>query len=970
MGFLRGRVLLWVAAFLIIIPNAGAQSLSRSNAVTHPVPGAAEEALGSFRVKTGFRVELVASEPMVSAPAAMAFDENGRLFVVEMRDYPSQADSRPHLGRIRVLESPDAQGVYQTSTVYAQDLRLPSAIACYNGGVFVGLTPEIRFLKSSNGETGSDIDRVILSGFGGTNAVNPDALLNSFHWGPRHRIYGASGGLAGIIAASNWPGSPVVIERANFSFNPNTLQAEAEPGPTLSGLCFDSFGRQFGCDFDRPLQVAMYPPRYAARNPFYVRPDSMLDAASPATAVYEYAPPGSEQESERGSTPSASRPGASQKSRFEPVWLTHASGCVVYRGHLFPTNYLGSVFVAAPDAHAVHRFVLRDRGLEVTAARALDESQSEFLISEDPSFHPLQIINGPEGALYIADRQEGPERGRIYRVVPQGFKQPKPSALGKARTYDLAALLAQGNGWQMDTAARLLYERQDPATAALLTNMVDRAHLPIARMQALHALEGLGALDEGNVLRGLRDPDPRVREHAVRLSEKLITGGTLSPDLWEQLRNLVADPSISVRCQLAFTLGELRGPDRVLLLAQILLRDPANRWIQNAVLSSVPEGAGSLFVFLAGNASFATDPAGADFLCELAAMIGTKGRLDEVEQAINALVHVPLPKPQAFSLGYALGDGLHRTRSSFALVDQRGALAGLYNLALNVAVDATVVESARVAAVQLVSVSPYTFDEVSDWLLLLCNPQPLPALRLAAVEALGRYNDPRLVPALVERWPAFPPVLRSEAVGVLLSRTNRVGLLIRAVQAGRVDFASFSAAQLNFVRTYFDPALRAAALRLFGPVPLQRTDVIQQFSPALRLHGSADRGRNLFQGRCAGCHQFGGTGVAFGPDLTIAKTRGKPTLLRAILEPSAEIRPQFRTWTLVSNQGENLLGIVLDQNPTTVTLREPGKAARVWPRLNLLTLQEQPWSLMPEGLERGLGPQDMADLLEWLMIGH
>jgi len=151
-----------------------------------------------------------------------------------------------------------------------------------------------------------------------------------------------------------------------------------------------------------------------------------------------------------------------------PAWLTNARGCVVYRGSAFPPNYLGNVFVADPSAHVIHHAVLREAGLDLAAVRAPDEMNTEFVVSLDAAFRPTQIINGPDGALYIADMQDGRDRGRIYRIVPTDFKQPRPPRLGRARTYDLAATLSHPNGWQRDTAARLLYERRDPAAVPLV----------------------------------------------------------------------------------------------------------------------------------------------------------------------------------------------------------------------------------------------------------------------------------------------------------------------------------------------------------------------------------------------------------------------------------------------------------------------------------------------------------------------
>src|SRR5439155_6520323 len=152
-----------------------------------------------------------------------------------------------------------------------------------------------------------------------------------------------------------------------------------------------------------------------------------------------------------------------------------ARSCLIYRGSAFPSNYFENVFVLDPDAQIIHRAVLVQNGLEVIAQRAPDEKDTEFLIGKDSSFHPSQIITGPEGALYIADMQAGGDSGRIFRIVRENFKPAQPAQLGKAKPYELVATLAHTDVWHRDTAARLLYERRDPAVAFFLTNMLSHS---------------------------------------------------------------------------------------------------------------------------------------------------------------------------------------------------------------------------------------------------------------------------------------------------------------------------------------------------------------------------------------------------------------------------------------------------------------------------------------------------------------
>jgi putative heme-binding domain-containing protein len=176
-----------------------------------------------------------------------------------------------------------------------------------------------------------------------------------------------------------------------------------------------------------------------------------------------------------------------------------------------------------------------------------------------------------------------------------------------------------------------------------------------------------------------------------------------------------------------------------------------------------------------------------------------------------------------------------------------------------------------------------------------------------------------------------------------------------------------SSAQIDFLRAYREPIISQAAVRIFGPAALAKPALLEQFKTAPRLNAVAARGRSIFRQRCTSCHHLGGEGFAVGPDLSVAKVKGKETLLISILQPSLEITPGYATVVVETRHGENLVGIIADENQATITLRQPRGVEFVWPRSNIQSIHPQPWSLMPEGLQQGLTAQNMADLLEYLM---
>jgi putative membrane-bound dehydrogenase-like protein len=921
-----------------------------------------------FQVKRGFRIELAAAEPMVAAPAALAFDERGRLFVAEMRDYPDRREESPHLGQIRMLEDMDENGVFQTSTVYADNLAWPSAVACYAGGIFVAATPQILYLKDSGDDGIADVVKVVFTGFGGRSyAPDSTALLNSFNWGLDNCLHCGTAGLDGVVSVLSAAQVPsVVLTGSDFAFDPRTLVIVPEAGPAQTGMSFDNRGRKFLCDVNRPLRLATCEPRYLARNPFFPAPPELLDAAGQATAIYRFPAGRPASGPARGGAPPGEGRPASANS-LAAAWLTDTRGCVVCRGSTFPSNYLGNVFIAAPEAHLIHRFVLRENGLETMAERPDDERGTEFLVSKDESFRPTQIVNGPEGALYIADFQTGHESGRVYRIVPDSFKRVAAPRLDQLSTYDLAALLARADGWQADTAARLLYERQDPAAAGLLENMLSHSKLPLARLRALHGLDRLGALGAAQVLSALKDSDARVREHAVLLVERFAASAEVSGELWERLCAMAADPSARVRYQLAFTLGELSVPGRGVVLADLLARDLDNPWISGAVLSSLDEGAGPFLAALAGVAPFGNTAAGQQFLAQLATMIGVRGKLEDVTQVLDLVVRNSASPQPPYGILSALGEGLHRSGSSLRLVDKAYRLQRFFDAALGVAINGGAPLPLRVDAIRLLGINPSDYSPSLAWLrALLTGAEPY-VLKSAAVAARGRCDDEFVASDLIRLCAGSGPPLRNEAIMALLARGKRAGALLDAIESGKVNGAGLHSVCLNLLRTHRDPTVSRRAVRLLGPVTEARPDLVGQFEPALHLKGVGGHGHELFLGLCAACHRLGGEGQAFGPDLAGAKVHGKAAILSAILEPNREVQSDYATCVARTKEGETLVGIKTSQNASTFTLRGLDGGLAAWLLADIQSVQTPSWSLMPEGLSEGFSLQDMADLLDYIV---
>lgn len=924
---MAGRILLLLllagrltAAVTPVTPPAPVANPPRSAATNNIITNS----LAGFVLRPGFKLELVASAPLVANPIALAFDEDGRLFELETPAAGIPGEDQP--GSLRLLEDTASNGVFDASTQYADKLASPCALACYGGGVYVACADGITYVKDSRHDGVADIRQDVFKTFGAQSDNSAGkVIITSLAWGLDNRIHAGAANGAGDVISSSSPVQSMILDDGNFSFDPRSLLLRAESGSADSGMSFDTRGREFVCNPTRHIGMVIFNHAYAARNPFYEMPDAVVDLAGngPASRLYPAV--------------TGSRPVPS------PVRFTQAAGLTIYRGSAFPVEYLNNAFTIDSAANVLHRDQLRQQGVELTAEKPANEAGAEFLAVRDQSLHLKCVVNGPDGALYLAVTASS--GGRIYRIIPVSFKQPTPSPLSHATGDQLVALLRHPNGWQRETAARLLYERQDKTTVTPLIRLLyDPGSPPLARMQALHVLDGLQFTAQGrpvkalaaqHVLKALADPDDRVREHAVLLAEKFLNSGGMVPDqIWGQLCAMTGDNSPPVRYQLAFTLGQSRQAGRVRALAEVLRGDFESRWMQSAVLSSLNEGAAEMLDLLVPDASVRSGDAGENFLLQLAGIVGARDQPAEAALALRDLGQIPDPQ-LAFDMARMLDSGLERADTSLAAADSGGILRALYARAIRVALDDTAPDTARIPALQLLSATDSA--------------------------------DPTLAGSLMAGWTARSARFRSEAVVAMLARSGRTPFLLNALGNGMVPRSDLTSTQSRFLLGYPDPNLRLQAANILtASDPARRQGVVNQFLPALEAAGLAARGQQVYLARCAQCHQFAGQGNAGGLDLDVEPKSAKQSLLIKALDPNRFPSAKYLETLVETKDGEFVTGFVTGQTARSVTLCGDDGTERVVAHSRIQYQGSLGFSAMPEGLEAGLTLRDMADLLEYL----
>jgi len=936
-------------------------------------------AVDSFELAPGYRIEQVAAEPLVHSPVALDFDERGRMFVVEMIDYSEQAEE--HLGTVRLLEDVDGDGRCDTSTVFADGLSWPTGVLCFDGGVFVAAAPDILYLRDTDGDGRADERRVVFTGF---SRRNVQGLLNSLRWGLDCRVHGAtsSSGAAAVTRPDEPSFGPLKLTGRDFSFDPRRLDLRPESGCLQHGMSFDDWGRKFVSGNSQPLEMVLFEDRYAGRNPLHPMPPSRRSIAvdGGAAEVFRISPVEPWRILRTKMRVANPALGVVEGGGRPAGYFTGASGVTAYRGDAFPAEMRDCLVVGDVGSNLVHRERLSPAGPFLEARRI--DAGSEFVRSDDTWFRPAQYANAPDGSLCVidvyreviehpqslppvikeqVDLTSGRDRGRIYRIVPEGFVRRPPPRLDEASTAELVALLDHRNGWHRDTALRLLFERQDDAAVPGLERLAAEAALPEGRLHALYALAGLGRLEPAVLLTALADPHPRLREHAVRLAERL-------PDddrIRAAVLPLVADDDARVRYQLAFSLGEFPpGPDRNAALARLAVRDGGGVYPRAAILSSLRHGAGDVLERVAAAAD-----ADGRLLEQLATLIGRRLEAEDMPGLERAIAAAPGDEAagrlvQGFLAGRARAPAAARAARPLpeAIAAARNRLlAAARALALD---DAAPAAERAAAARRLVLGGFAEAEPAFDTLLESRQPQEV---QLAAVAALAEIGAPETGGWLLARWPQLSPRLRGAAAETLFSREPWVLAFLAAVDRGAVALADFDPVQLRLLTARKEPALRARLATLAARLATSpRAEVIAAYRPALALAGDASRGREHFTRICAQCHRAGDLGHELGPSLAAFKARGPEAILVHVFDPNREVNPLYVNYVAQLADGRVLTGMIADETASSITLRRGSNAADTVARADLEVLTSTGQSIMPEGIEQQLDVQGFADLLAFL----
>jgi putative membrane-bound dehydrogenase-like protein len=925
----------------------------------------------ALHTKPNLSVDLVAAEPLVTSPVAIDWGADGRLWVAEMVDYPAglKGDYKP-AGRIKVLEDTDGDGRYDKATIFLDKIPFPTGVTAWRKGILVCAAPDIIYAEDSDGDGKPDVVKKLFSGFG---TDNYQARVNSLEYGLDGWVYGSCGLFGGRIRSFN-SDRPVSLGDRDFRIHPDPGELEPATGRTQQGRVRNDWGDWFGCDNSTLCRHYPLPEHYLRRNPHVAPPPAGVSIADPSSGNRLY-------------------PIRQQVQLFKlsgpPNHVTAACGLGIYRDDLLGKEYTGDAFVCEPVNLVVHRLRLSPRGSTFTGRRADDEKTSEFLASADNWFRPVQVRTGPDGALWVVDVyrfviehprwippedlakvdvRAGSTMGRIYRIHPRDHPPRPLPHLDKMETSALVSALDSPNGWQRDRAGQMLLWKQDRDAVPALEKMATTSPRAEARLQALCVLDGLDRLSTRLIRPALADKHAGVRRHAVRLAEKrLRDDGELGPALLA----LARDSDAQVRLQLAFTLGAWRDPRAGAALASLLLAYADDAYLTAAVYSSIRADnlAHVLTAVFHAAASTPIPQRVAHDLLNLAAALGDKEALPRLLREATTPREGRFAPWQLAALAGFL-DAMDRRGQALDVSKNeamRERLGRLFAQARTTAGDAKADERDRLLAVALLGREPSQRGDDLKRLGELLTPRNAAVLQSAAAAALGRISDERVPELLTEGWNGHSPTLRGQILDVLLSRPDWQRRLLDFIGKKTIRAAEVDAARRQRLLAHRDEKIRTRAAKVFdGAISPDRRKVLEAYKEAATLTGDVGRGKAVFTKSCSICHRLEEAGHAVGPDLQALSNKSPPYLLTEILDPNRNVDTRYLSYVAVTRSGRTYTGILASESAASITLRGQEGKEQVLLRAELDELQSTGKSLMPEGLEKELSKQDIADVIAYV----
>jgi putative membrane-bound dehydrogenase-like protein len=964
------------------------------------LPLAPSEAARTATLPEGFQLTVIAAEPVVQNPIAFTFDERGRLWVAENYSWAggrAGGFDGAQRDRLVILEDADADGTFEKRTVFWDKAQRLTSVEIGDGGVWALCLPNLVFIPDRNRDDIPDSEpEIVLDGFD-VQAIAHNAA-NGLRWGPDGWLYGRHG-----ILATSSIGKPGSSESQRFQINTGVWRYHPRSGAAEAVL--HGMTNAWGFDFDKHGQ--MFVINTVIGHLWHVIPGAHtqrmfgLDMSPHSYRLIEQV--ADHVHWDAGEVWNDVRKGVTDRTSAAGGGHAH-TGLMIYQGDNWPEEYRDRVYMINFHGRRLNCDFLKRKGAGYTATHGAD-----LCFVQDPWFRGMDLLSGPDGAVYLTDWSDTGEchdhdgvhrtSGRIYKLA-YGTAAVPTFDLSKQSDQQLIALLGHRNTWWARQARRLLGDRAAADTAvsaeigSALRKQLATQTDPVHRLRILEAIHETRTGEEGFWLERLRSADEHERVTALRfLTDQLVIEGRApSPAFLKSITELAEKKS--------------PGLDH-LYAASALQRMPLEqRWDLATKLASHPDLANDpvlpLMVWYGIEPAVPHDPARALSLVKASQMpvltecLARRLTLEiesdpaSVDQLVQLAVDSRCPHRESILAGMALAlngwqkatppAGWTAVAKAFAaspsaetrkhlqdlnvVFGDGRALEDLRKLIID---DKLPLDSRRQALRSLLASHPAGY--VPTLLNLLSDR----GMSGAALHGLAQYDDPQIPARVLARLPTYGPQEREEMIRTLASRPTFVPALLAAIREKKISPQELSAFYARQIQSYNDPVLTKELTELWGEIrvsPTQKRELIEQHRSRLTTEAFAQadpsEGRALFQKTCASCHVLYGVGRRLGPDLTGSNRKNLDYLLENILDPSATVGAGFRAVIVALDDGRVLNGVISEQNDRTLTLQTAQEPV-ILDRRTIEAMKPTNLSLMPDGLLQKMSREQVRDLISYLM---
>ena len=946
-----------------------------------------QEAVDAMTLPEGFEVNAFASEPMITQPMAFCWDDRGRMWIAENRDYENRREGFANFGdsRILILEDTDNDGVADSRKVFCEGIPFPSAMAVGFDGLWLGAVPNLLFIPDRDKDDVADMDdiEVRLTGWG---IRDRHETLNSFHWGPDGWLYGLQG-----FATPSRVGKPAgdgKLYRHNDPF-PKDIAFDGEPEFLDGGVW------RYHPTKDRFEVVA-----HGFSNPWGVDYDAkgqLFITACVIPHLWHVVPGGIyHRQGGRHINPHYY---ADIRTIADHRHRSAHGGARIYLSDAMPDQYNGRIFMANIHEHAVLTDVLEPRG-----SGFIGRHGDDFMLANNAQWIGFSMEIGPAGDLYVLDWHDADicgidvvnkDTGRVFRirsteVEPKNFPG-RYADLETLSDEQLAAMQTSKSAWHARRARVILQHRSGktnihPAAIAQLTNIYEGANADY-RLRALWALHVIGELEElgdastVSLQSALEDKDEYIRAWAIQLA---CEDGQPDGAICEQLVSMAnEDSSPVVRLYLASALQRVEAVDVIegIALGLVQHAEDANdhnipKLIWFGIEPHVPEYPEEALA-LASQSQIpivsqyiARRLADADNLEPVFASVDNADSDGLRVALLNGLYEgirgrVDLEAPDSWKSLYAkLGSQGEVGVIATEIAQQFGDAEAVQSTLATVK-DSTADLETRVDALR--ALASQQRKELRAELVGLLSDD---SLRREAIRAMASFDDKSLTNELLERYKTLSADEKLDAIQTLASRRGSARALTEALQAEEIaknDIPAYVARQLRRVvgNTFTD---------VWGPIDALSSDKEVAFAkyrelltPDRLAEADTSHGRELFRKTCYACHKLYGEGGMVGPEITGANRSNLEYLLGNVLTPSAEIQDAYRMTIVLTDEGRTWSGIVAGEDNRRLLLRVANEEEPVSiPKSTIESRDIAPVSMMPGGLLKTLKDEEVLDLVAYL----